>query len=338
MPDRSSGNERAVYNWLAAQQSDVGLLGNQEGDDFSGLYVNALAAICFIHQGDVERAEKIFGVFQRQYEAEFASGTPGGFHQFWNAAQGAPHTDTDRWVGDNAWFLIALNYYRQHVGRSQYNAMRDGIARWLISLQDDGGGIRSGFNKNGPMTHKSTEANLDCYAALVEYPEARQRVFQWLTTKMWVPEEQRLRMGSTSNESPLDATSWGIGSLGRAFTNLLPYTEAHFIRTDVCDANGVSVTGFADFLSKRRIWFEGTGQMVVAYHVAGQHDKAAKYLAEMERAMIASEKFLGVVGLPCSSSDPAWTGATRKIFVPSQAWYLFGRWRFNPMSGDLWRQ
>lgn len=333
---QSVAPERAVYRWLVAQQGKSGLVGNQEGEDFSGLYVNALAAICFIHQGDIKRAERIFDVLQQHCQAAFATNTPGGFHQFWDAAKGVPHADTDRWTGDNAWLLISLNYYRHRADRSDYDDMRKGIARWLISLQDDDGGIRSGFNKNGPMTSKSTEANLDCYAALAEYPESRRRVFEWLTTKMWVAGEQRLRMGSTVDESPLDTTSWGIAALGRAFTNLLPYTEAHFIRTDDCEATGVNVTGFADFLAKRRIWFEGTGQMVVAYKVAGQHEKAARFLREMERAMILSEKLPDAVGLPCSSSDPAWVGATRKIFVPSQAWYLFGQWGLNPMDENSW--
>jgi hypothetical protein len=333
-PTSRNSTTPAAYKWLAAHQSEMGLLGNQEGDDFSGVYTCAVAAMCFIHEGDIKRAERIFDVFKRRYEAEFDPGTPAGFHQFWSAATGVPHADTDRWAGDNAWLLIALNYYRQKVDRSGYDSMRAGIARWLIGLQDDDGGIRSGFNKTGPMTHKSTEANLDCYAALVDYPEARARILNWLTSKAWVPAQERFRMGSTVDESPLDATSWGIGALGRAFTNLLPYTEAHFVRTDVCDANGVNVTGFTDFLGKRRVWFEGTGQMIVAYNVAGRHDTAAKYLSEMERAMLSSEKFPGTAGLPCSSSDPSWDGATRKIFVPSQAWYLFGRWGFNPMTSD----
>lgn len=321
--------EHRVYQWLVAQQSPTGLVGNQEDDDFSGLYANALAALCYTHEGDFDGARKLFEHFNRQYSQDFA-----GFPQFWNARTGQAFADSDRWIGDNAWLLIALNHYRRMTDDARFDDLRAGIARWLLSLQDADGGVLSGFNKAGPMTHKSTEGNLDCYAALTDHPEARARVLDWLKTKMWVAGEQRLRMGSSVDESPLDATSWGIAALGSGWTNLLPYAEQHFVRADVCAANGKSVTGFADFLGKQRIWFEGTGQMVVAYNVAGQFEKADRYLHEMESVMLRSAQFPETLGLPCMSSDPPWKTGAEKIFVPSQAWYLFGKWRFNPMAPD----
>ncbi len=314
------------------QNGQTGLLGNQEDDDFSGVYPNALAAICFVHQGDVARAERIFQFFDNHFEAEFAPDTPGGFHQFWDARTGTVHGDTDRWVGDNAWLLIALNYYQKQTDRNDFSTMQNGIAQWLISLQDADGGILSGFTKAGPMMHKSTEGNLDCYAALEAYPEARRKIRDWLTSQMWVASEQRFRMGSTVAEAALDGVSWGIAALGPEYSNSLVYAEQQFQRTDKSEGSGNAVTGFADFLGKPRVWLEGTGQMAVAYNAVGQKARAEDLVRELEQAMVPSAKFPGTMGIPCSTSDPAWQGATRKIFVPSQTWYLFGAWDFNPME------
>jgi len=153
-----------VYEWLILQQAATGILGNQENEFFAGLYPNALAAICYIHQGDVERAERVFSFFE-SYLDSVARQPPGGFCQFWDAQSGQPHLDSDRWIGDNAWLLIALNYYYCTTANDTFAEMRQTIAQWLISLQDSDGGIWAGFNQNGLMDWKSTEGNLDCYAA-----------------------------------------------------------------------------------------------------------------------------------------------------------------------------
>ena len=89
---------------------------------------------------------------------------------------------------------------------------------------------------------------------------------------------------------------------------------------------------FADAVNADRVWFEGTGQMCVAYEVAGDFKKAAKYIKELEDAMVESPKFPGTMGNPFSTTDPLWKGGSEKIFVPSQAWYLFAKWKFNPMA------
>ena len=331
--------EDQVYGWLVSHQNNnTGLLGNQEEDDFSGIYPNALAAIAFIHKGETQRAEKIFDFFLKNFDSEFASGTLKGFHQFWNAASGAVFSDTDRWVGDNAWLLMVLNFYQNKTKNNKYETMQEGIAQWIISLQDEDGGINAGFNKNGPMNHKSTEGNLDCYVALINHSFQREKVLKYLTEKMWVESTQRFQMGSTVHESALDCCSWSIGALGSGFKKTMSYTEKKFLRTVTSDANGKTINGFSDFVDKKKVWLEGTGEMVVAYNIVGERGKAKKYLKELEKAMVKSEMFNDAMGLPCSTNDPSWTGANKKIFVPSQCWYLFGAWKINPMESQSLEQ
>ena len=106
------------------------------------------------------------------------------------------------------------------------------------------------------------------------------------------------------------------------------------LRQKISDATGNLVTGFSDFLSEDRIWIEGTGQMIVACRVAGRDDSALVYLGELSKAAFASTLFPGTKGLACHTNDPAWATGSTTIFVPSQAWYLFGAWGFNPMAYD----
>ncbi len=322
-----------VYSWLTQQQAPTGILGNQEDESFSGLYSNALAAICYMQQGDLARTEKVFSFFALHLDS-VAKQPPGGFCQFWDAATGQPFLDTDRWIGDNAWLLIALNHHYYLTGKDTYADMRHTIAEWLIGLQDSDGGIQSGYNSNGLMFWKSTEGNLDCYAALTDYPQERADIQDFLQTQMWIPGEGRFRMGSTVYESALDTCSWGVAALGTGYKSALQYAQDTFLRTRTSDATGALVTGFSDFVAEDRIWLEGTGQMVLAFEVAGQTDEAQFFLQELHKAMMPSSRFAGTVGLPAFTNDPAWSTGSTRIFVPSQAWYLFGGWQFNPMQYD----
>lgn len=322
-----------MYQWLVNQQAPTGILGNQEGETFSGLYANAAAAMCFTHQGDFDRSRKLFDFFESHRQSQFASGTPGGFPQFADSKTGQLHEEADRWIGDNAWLLMALNHYAWKTGDKRYDTMRQQIAQWLISLQDPEGGVKAGFNRNGPMLHYSTEGNLDVYAALASYPQQRAKVRHFLMTQMWLEDEGRFKMGSTVHEPALDTCAWGIAALGPELAVGLPYAEKTFLMTDTADATGKQLMGFRDFLNTHRIWLEGTGEMVVAYNVAGKPDIARKYLAQMCHAMVPSKQWPGLVGLPCATSNPPWETGSTLIFVPSQAWYLFGAWNFNPMAG-----
>jgi hypothetical protein len=327
-----TGNTNAakVYEWMLRQQAATGILGNQENEYFSGLYTSAVASICYIHEADIARAERVFSFFNAHLDV--AKAPPGGFPQFWDAGTGQPQLDTDRWIGDNAWLLIALNYHFYATGKDDFAEMRQIVAEWLISLQDADGGIKSGFNQDGLMYWKSTEGNLDCYAALTEYPRERHKVGQFLREKMWIPGEGRFRMGSTVSESALDGCSLGIAALGPDYAGALEYAETAFLCQQRSDATGNIVTGFCDFTTRDRIWLEGTGQMVVAYNAAGRKDSAQQYLRELDKAMMPSSRFAGTIGLPCHTNNPAWSTGSNTIFVPSQAWYLFGVWKFNPMN------
>ena len=86
---------------------------------------------------DYSRAESIFDFFNNRINSELNNGV-GGFSQF-RDRNGIPNNH--RWLGDNAWLLIALNNYKSFTGSSRYNLLSEQIKNWILSLQDSDGGF-----------------------------------------------------------------------------------------------------------------------------------------------------------------------------------------------------
>jgi hypothetical protein len=55
--------------------------------------------------------------------------------------------------------------------------------------------------------------------------------------------------------------------------------------------------------------------------------EAGRCISELEKVLAAP----GSKGIPAFSNDADWPGAATKPFVASHAWYLFAKWRYNPM-------
>jgi len=333
----SERNVEGAYAWLKSQQQPTGLVRNMTNDPFFGLYVGALAAFCYVHQGDVGRAEQMFDYLDEWRKKKWGADlSHRGFPQAWNADTGEGNEKSDRWIGDNAWLLMALNYHHAKTGSDKYKDLRNALADWLVALQDADGGIKCGFQVTGPMLFKSTEGNLDSYAALIERPEAREKIRNWLLTKMWIPEENRFRTGTTMDATALDCGAWAVSALGRDYAACLPYVAARYEYTLPMNGLDAQATGFGDLPGKKRVWFEGTGEMAVAYRVAGQPEMAAKILHNMDAVAVPGA--MDEVGWPYFNTELVKPGTSHGFFAPSAAWYLLGRWGLNPMDASSWNE
>jgi hypothetical protein len=111
-----------VYNWLKARQNAAGLLPSAEYGTAVSLYDNALAALAFCLMDDPDRTAKIFTYFENRRSIEI-TGPKGGFFQF--RSPDGTNTWGDRWLGDNAWLLIALNQYRAKFAPDGFTPLRD---------------------------------------------------------------------------------------------------------------------------------------------------------------------------------------------------------------------
>ena len=328
--------EKQVYNWFGAQQLPNGLLESVENGNIISLYDNALAALVFLMKNDVGKAEKIFDYFNGRIDSELKKGV-GGFSQLRDRA-GVPNGH--RWMGDNAWLLIALNNYKVKTGNAKYDELSSDIGTWLQALQDADGGLFAGYDaSNNLLNYKVTEGNIDAFNAITGYTDFHRKLLNYLKLNRWDVIDKNL---VSWPENPpylyaLDVQSWSY----LMFENypITALTNAQRFLTTKTATNGAQVTGYCFDEDKDTVWPEGTGQMALAFGVANMPSEKQFYLSEMEKILVNSPTHPKSSGFPYASnpgtaygSDLLWTGADTKIAISSCAWYLFAKGGFNPFD------
>lgn len=174
----------SVYSWLCNMQQDNGLLLSGENCEYASLYDNALAALVFSSYGDFSKAEKIFDFLEGRMSSEFMQ-DPGGFGQL-RMANGTPVDNRPRrWLGDNAWLLIALNNYHHLANNMKYQNLATAINNWIISLQDTDGGVWGGYDEKGNLISKITEGKIDAYNAISGYAAFHQKLLAYFYKVRW---------------------------------------------------------------------------------------------------------------------------------------------------------
>lgn len=334
IPDVPDDIEDDVLNWLIRQQdASTGLVSCQE-DDLANTYINSLAVIAFVMEGEIERAVKILDFFQDRFTDEFSVESEArGFFQYRSSKTGI-HDAGDRWIGDNAWLCIAIKRYGEATGDFHYDPIARAIADLFLSFQQPDGYVATGWTDNDLAFDSTghTEGNLDVYAALTLCGEtvAAAEVKEWLDYS-----DLDWRWG------PLDIHTMRVLAFGPAGGYCLQDLE----RTDrpeglfkhVVDVRGSSVTGFSPFSSgMANIWVEGTGQACVSFYIAGYKSLADYYETELEKLAVDSTSFPGTKSLPfLALPDPAgypWVDTSRG-FSSSACWFLFSMRGYDPVRG-----
>lgn len=329
-------SEAQVYNWFVQQQLPNGLLESVENGNVISLYDNALAALVFTLFNDLDKAEKIFDYFKDRLLSELNLGN-GGFYQF-RDRNGLP--SGNRWMGDNAWLLIALNNYKARTGSTAYNALALAISNWLISLQDTDGGLYAGYDSNDNLlNYKVTEGNIDAFNAIDGYTSLHSQLLSWLGNDRWDANTQSLVAwpGNSQYLYALDCHSWSYAIFPDYPEATL--TSAERFLTTQTSTSGTVITGYCFDEDRDTVWPEGTGQMALAFGMAGMSWQKNNYLREMENVYQLSEVHPNAAGFPYASNtgtaygaDPLWAGADTKIAISGGAWYLFAKQNFNPFE------
>ena len=298
--DQSS---QMVYGWLKSLQLPNGLMESAEDSNFVSLYDNSLAAMVFSYKGDFERAEKIFDFFNNNLETEMKQ-SPGGFSQGRDTKgvplKGKPH----RWLGDNAWLLIALNNYHHLAGNNKYKELAASLEAWLRSLQDEtDGGIWCGFDTEGKKIPKVTEGIIDAFNAVPGYDSFHEKILGFLEKEYWDPKTKDFLAW---RENPkykyaLDLHSWGYCAFPDMPRIMLEHAD-RYRTTKIAAVNRENITGFDFDVDMENIWLEGTGEMVVAYRSGGMDFMVEYYLRELEKMIVLSKKNKDLGGLPYATS------------------------------------
>ncbi len=331
-----TGNEISVYNWFKNLQLPNGLLESSENSNVVSLYGNALSALVFMIYGNFDKAEKLFDFFNARIDTELLLGS-GGFSQF-RDRNGNPNNH--RWMGDNAWLLIALNNYAALTGSTKYNRLSEEIEIWLRSLQDSDGGLWGGFNSNNSQIHKITEGNIDAFNAILGYDNFHIELLNYLENERWDTSEKLLIAwpGNQQYLFALDLHPWGY-CIFEDFPVAVLTKADRYITTKTSTALNNQITGYCFDTDKDVVWLEGTGEMIIAFQHAGLNIEEDYYTAELEKMIFESTVFSNSAGLPYTTNfgthygdSDLWEGVDTNLAISSGAWHLFAKAKFNPFS------
>jgi cellulose synthase operon protein B len=288
------------------------LVRSREGECFTTIYKNSLAAMAFIHQGDITQAEGIFSFFQNQITAT----TPiSGFHKDWDACEGSapadnPPTYTNPyWVGDNAFLLLALNYYSQTRKIGSYGAY-DSLATVLsnaVTLQANSRVITE------------AEGIADIYAALQPFLD------DWDKWKIrsWFYDE--VNYSSVADHMVRGALVFG-DTTGFDYLN-------NFTRTEQWSLTPTLISAYAAASGQQFINVEVSAQILLATRL-WQHDNPSSLRSELEKLRITSTQNPLCAGLPYYVTHHDFPGDYSKPILDSTAWLLYDDWRFNPFTSS----
>jgi hypothetical protein len=336
------------------------------------LYDNALALLAFLARGnpdDLRRARILADSFinAMDHDRHYTDGRlrnaymSGDLidHQtgkaripgWWDPADEQWYEDqfqVSTYTGNLAWTMIALLNYYKKMGGDHYLAASIKLGEWIENDTRDArcsGGYTGGYDGWEPnpkkILWKSTEHNIDIYVAfklLCEVTgeatwEERALYARRFVEAMWNDADGHfwtgtLEDGCTINRSniPLDIQAWAVMALD-SYTSALTWAESN------CYTEKDGFAGFDFNDDKDGVWFEGTGQMAVAYQLNGEKAKADFLSSELIKAQ-ASATNADRKGIVAASHDGVTTGFDWEYFsrlhVGATAWYLFGERGFNP--------
>ena len=328
-----------------------------------------LDALCYAVENDRYEAGRI----RNAYAAGDISPAPGWsagakLPGWYDAKAGAWYEDSYQVgtnVGNTSYAALALLHYVAKSGQDENAAYDDKRAErylacarqlmdWVIEECSDGGdGFTAGLEgwpENGAggatvFTYKSTEHNIDAYAAFAElyeltdddrYNEASQSALRFVES-MYDADQSLFVTGTKADgvtpdvgNVVLDAQVWSALALGKAFE---PYeaalgqleamrTDTGAIRFHVCDDDGY--------------WCEGTAFTALMHLQRGEGELASAAFSVLENAQLESGLFPAATmsglttGIDLSDGTP-WTYGVDPHVAPT-AWYVMACNGFNPYT------
>lgn len=243
-------------------------------------------------------------------------------------------------MGDNAWLLIAINYYHEVFRNQKYERMADKLELWLRSLQDIDGGLCGGFNEDGKQIPKVTEGIITAFNAVRGYSDFHKNILAYIKKERWLENDQILVAWP---ENPKYLNALDLHSLGfmifKDFPKITLDKADMYLNTRVLIANHKSITGYSFDQDKDVVWLEGTAQMAVAFKMGGYESDADKLLTELEKTFINSTTLSESKGIPYATNQgtnfgnaPLWDHADSTPALSSTIWYLFAKANFNPFE------
>jgi hypothetical protein len=341
--EKLNSENQHVLEWLKVVQDNAsrdGILLPSGGldDNRTSTYDNAIVAMAFILKDEPKRAKKILDFYANAAKPDnedpkrqsfFYKGEPRGFFQYAVIRDERNTTyydgnNSDRWMGDMCWLMLAYKYYDKKYGNQEYGRIECLMKGLLLSWYNATGGyIGSGWRKNDTQVdshlHEKDghqEGNIDAYAVMNLYGEPE---IANIYIKKWLDDKLGYRHGH-----PLDV--YTLRSLsGAAGGSILHYPDEEPSYQKTLNFNGKQVKGVwhAFDENENNIWTQGVGQLACAFYEAGDREKGNFYANQMDSYLIIDDKQDTVLTGYLINGDEA---------ISSAAWYIFAKNQFNPMK------
>ena len=324
------------YSWIKSMQLDNGLIESAEGTDFVSLYDNALAALVFTLNNDRSSTERILDYFNQRMDTEFTE-LGGGFYQF---RKGDGSNTRSKWIGDNAWLLIAIQHYADRFDADRYAPMAQALEEWLRAQQDEDGGLWGGYRANGNRIHKITEGIITAFNAVEGYDAFHKGILKYLKENRWDTQESLLLAWP---ENPKYKYAMDLHTLGSLiYPSMSKQLLAQVYRYDTeqnASVSGKKISGFCFDEDQDVIWLEGTAQMALAFRKSGMEEEGLELLNEIQKTRIKSNTTKNIAGIPYAvnqgsnyGTEKLWDHAHSQAAISSSAWYIFAQLNFNPFE------
>lgn len=320
--------------FIANQIKGIGLVDSyqEDGEDRSYVYDNALAAIASMAMGNFGLAKEILDTLCNEVNNSLQD-VPFESYNFSKGVGGGISN-----AGNTAWLLQALNIYQKKQKGREYYDIQKKLADFLVKLQDNKDGALRGSNDE---YWKSTEHNIIAYVALKNFGRLNRdkkyvgvvnkiRAFL-LSSSIWngtyfsvglpAPGEVQRTVKVT------DTQALGVLLFGSAYSSALNWAESNLKFTDY--GYSPPVTGFDfDGESLDAVWLEGTLQMALAYHKVNNSSEGDSYYNEALKTTQSDGSLLW-----------ATKGGTAGTFydlypwraIAPTSWLIFCSLKFNPL-------
>ncbi|MGH7451038.1 MAG: T9SS type A sorting domain-containing protein, partial [bacterium] len=264
-PDTAAAAKAARYFLHPDRQKNTGLFVSwkEEPVPLAHLYDQALVLIVLTREGIWNAGTPINTAAQKANRlVDFLTliqKVDGHWARTWNPATGQELAD-DQWVGDQAWWIMALMEY----------ARKSGDETAFASAQKGGDWLAAQIDLSGRVV-PSTEGTVDTWWAMIATHRLNlaDKIQNYLLTQVWDADLKYWWRGRGDNPDPfiaMDCATW-VGEFAKSpRVNKPEMTRAalSFVRSTLVttDDNG-SRCGF-DGMGPVSVWCEGTAQYVTA--------------------------------------------------------------------------
>ncbi len=251
-----------AVNYLLSEQQSTGLFVSwkEEATPLAHLYDQALTLLVLTREGiwqqgspinNAARAAQSLVAFMSQQQQ-----SDGHWPNTWNPLNGAV-TSNDAWVGDQAWWVMALSSYAARSGDNAALTSAQKGATWLAAQIDNSG-------KAVP----STEGNVDVWWAMIatkRFADA-DRIQGYLLNTVWDTNLHYWWQGFNDPSIALDTATWlsAFSRHSRVNQPQMGLAALSFVRRTLVTSSDDDTLCGLDGTGPVSIWNEGTAQYVAA--------------------------------------------------------------------------